>query len=134
MELHNRKARHNYNIVETYEAGIKLTGENVKQIVNDSLDISSSYCMCESNEIFVYNIPFRDNKKKKLLLHKKEILKIKIKSSEHNYQIIPLMMYDKNNKFKILISLAKPKKNYDKRETIKKRDIERDLRSHKLKI
>ena len=129
MELHNRKARHNYNIIETYEAGIKLTGSNVKQIVLHSLDISSSFCMIENGEIFVYNIPFSDNQKKKLLMHKKEILKLQIKSLESNLQIIPLLIYDKNNKFKMLISLAKPKKNYDKRETIKKREIDRDLRS-----
>lgn len=129
MELHNRKARHNYNILETYEAGIKLTGQNVKQLVSNSLDISSSYCMIEKGEIFIYNIPFSDNTKKKLLMHKKEILKLSIKSSEGYLQIIPLMVYEKNNKLKVLISLAKPKKNYDKRETIKKREVERDLRS-----
>ena len=85
--------------------------------------------MIENGEIFVYNMPFSDNQKKKLLMHKKEILKLQIKSLESNLQIIPLLIYDKNNKFKMLISLAKPKKNYDKRETIKKREIERDLRS-----
>lgn len=129
MELHNRKARYNYNILETYEAGMKLTGNNIKQLINGGLDISSSYCMIEKKEVYVYNLPFSDNNKKKLLLHKKEILKLQIKSLESNLQIIPLMIYEKNNKFKMLISLVKPKKNYDKRETIKKREIERDLRS-----
>lgn len=129
MELNNRKARHNYNILETFEAGIELNSNNVKQIVNGNLDISASYCMIENGEIFVYNIPFKDENKKRLLMHKKEILKLQIKSSENNLQIIPLSIYDKNNKFKMLISLSKSKKNYDKRETIKKREIERDIKS-----
>ena len=128
MEISNRKAKYEYYIVETYEAGMKLKGENVKQIVNGQLDISTSFCHICNGEIFVCNIPFFDCNKIKLLLHRKEILKLKIKQEEKHLSIIPLKIYSKNNKFKMAIALCKPKRNYDKREVIKKRDIERDLK------
>ena len=140
MEILNRKAKYNYQIFETVEAGIVLTGTEIKSLRLGKANIKDSYARVKNNEIFLINmhISSYDNgnifnhdetRERKLLLHKKEILKFRDKIKLEGYTIVPLKVYLKNGRAKILIGLAKGKKNYDKREDIKKRDIERNIRA-----
>ena len=140
MEILNRKAKYNYQISETVEAGIVLTGTEIKSLRLGKANIKDSYARVKNNEIFLINmhISSYDNgnifnhdetRERKLLLHKKEILKFRDKIKLEGYTIVPLKVYLKNGKAKVLIGLAKGKKNYDKREDIKKRDIERSIRA-----
>ena len=140
MEILNRKAKYNYQIFESLEAGIVLTGTEIKSIREGKANIKDSYARIKNDEIFLINmhISSYDNgnrfnhdetRERKLLLHKKEILKFRDKIKLEGYTIVPLKVYLKNGKVKVLIGLAKGKKNYDKREDIKKRDIERNIRA-----
>ena len=140
MEILNRKAKYNYQIFESLEAGIVLTGTEIKSIREGKANIKDSYARIKNDEIFLINmhISSYDNgnrfnhdetRERKLLLHKKEILKFRDKIKLEGYTIVPLKVYLKNGRAKVLICLAKGKKNYDKREDIKKRDIERNIRA-----
>ena len=140
MEILNRKAKYNYQIFETVEAGIVLTGTEIKSLRLGKANIKDSYARVKNNEIFLINMHISryDNgnlfnhdeiRERKLLLHKKEILKFRDKIKLEGYTLVPLKVYLKNGKAKVLIGLAKGKKNYDKREDIKKRDIERNIRA-----
>ena len=139
MEIINRKAKHDYFIEDTYEAGIVLKGTEVKSIRNGQANLKDSYCIIRNNEMFILNMHISHYKEgnifnhdetrtRKLLLHHKEILKLNNKIKLEGFTIIPLKLYFKGNYVKILIGLAKGKKDYDKRETIKKRDVEREIR------
>lgn len=139
MEIINRKAKHDYFIEDTYEAGIVLKGTEVKSIRNGQANLKDSYCIIRNNEIFILNMHISHYKEgnifnhdetrtRKLLLHHKEILKLNNKIKLEGFTIIPLKLYLKGNYVKILIGVAKGKKDYDKRETIKKRDVEREIR------
>ncbi len=143
MEILNRKAKYNYQIFETLEAGIVLTGTEIKSLRLGKANIKDSYARVKNNEVFLINmhISSYDNgnifnhdetRERKLLLHKKEILKFRDKIKLEGYTLVPLKVYLKDGMAKVLIGLAKGKKNYDKREDIKKRDIERSIRA-KLK-
>ena len=140
MEILNRKAKYNYQIFESLEAGIVLIGTEIKSIREGKANIKDSYARIKNDEIFLINmhISSYDNgnrfnhdetRERKLLLHKKEILKFRDKIKLEGYTIVPLKVYLKNGRAKVLIGLAKGKKNYDKREDIKKRDIERNIRA-----
>ena len=140
MEILNRKAKYNYQIFESLEAGIVLTGTEIKSIREGKANIKDSYARIKNDEIFLINmhISSYDNgnrfnhdetRERKLLLHKKEILKFRDKIKLEGYTIVPLKVYLKNGRAKVLIGLAKGKKNYDKREDIKKKDIERNIRA-----
>lgn len=140
MEILNRKAKYNYQIFESLEAGIVLTGTEIKSIREGKANIKDSYARIKNDEIFLINmhISSYDNgnrfnhdetRERKLLLHKKEILKFRDKIKLEGYTIVPLKVYLKSGRAKVLIGLAKGKKNYDKREDIKKRDIERNIRA-----
>ena len=139
MEIINRKAKHDDFIEDTYEAGIVLKGTEVKSIRNGQANLKDSYCIIRNNEMFILNMHISHYKEgnifnhdetrtRKLLLHHKEILKLNNKIKLEGFTIIPLKLYFKGNYVKILIGLAKGKKDYDKRETIKKRDVEREIR------
>jgi len=141
MEIINRKARYDYEIEETYEAGIVLTGTEIKSIRNGKVNIKDSYAIIRNNEIYLLNTHIslydegnrfnhEEERTRKLLLHKKEILKLKNKLELEGYTLIPLKIYFVKSKAKVLIGVAKGKKNYDKRETIKKRDIEREMQKN----
>ena len=143
MEILNRKVKYNYQIFETLEAGIVLTGTEIKSLRLGKANIKDSYARVKNNEVFLINmhISSYDNgnifnhdetRERKLLLHKKEILKFRDKIKLEGYTLVPLKVYLKDGRAKVLIGLAKGKKNYDKREDIKKRDIERSIRA-KLK-
>lgn len=140
MEIVNRKARYNYQIFDTLEAGIVLTGTEIKSLRGGKANIRDSYVRVKNNEMYIINMHISsyengnifnhdETRERKLLLHKKEIFKFRDKIKLEGYTIVPLKVYLKNGKAKVLIGLAKGKKNYDKRETIKKRDIERNIRA-----
>lgn len=139
MEINNRKAHFNYEIEETYEAGIALTGSEVKSIRNGNANIKESYGIIRKNECFILNMHISNYKEaslfnqeetrtRKLLLKKKEIKEIKNKLELDGYSFVPIKLYFKNNHAKLLMGIGRGKKLYDKRETIKKRDQERELR------
>ena len=139
IEILNRQAKFNYEILETYEAGIVLTGTEIKSLRNGNANIKDSYANIKNGEIFLLNMHIshyeegnifnhEETRTRKLLLHKKEILKLKNKVDLNGYTIVPLKIYFVKRKAKVLLGLAKGKKNYDKREDIKKRDVEREIR------
>ena len=138
MEILNRKARHDYFIEDEFECGIVLKGTEIKSIREGTCNIQDSYGIIKKGELFVLNMFIGEYKEgnifnheetrtRKLLMHKKEILKLSNKITLEGYTLIPLKVYFKDNKAKLLLGLCKGKKAYDKRETIKERDIEREL-------
>lgn len=145
MEILNRKARYDYHIEDEYEAGIALTGTEIKSIRNGKMNIKDSYAIIKNEEIYLLNAHIASYEKgnifnhdetrtRKLLMHKKEIKKLNNKLTLDGYTLIPLKVYFVRGKAKILLGLAKGKKNYDKREDIKKRDILREMeKNYKIK-
>ena len=142
MEILNRKARYDYEIEDTYEAGIVLTGTEIKSIRMGKVNIKDSYAIIRNNEIYLLNTHISlyeegnrfnhdEDRTRKLLLHKKEILKLKDKLEIEGYTLVPLKIYFVKNKAKVLIGVAKGKKNYNKKETIKERDIQREMEKRK---
>lgn len=140
MEITNRKARYDYEIEDTIEAGIVLKGTEIKSIRNGKAQLKDSYAILKNGEAFLLNMHIsvyekgnifnhEETRTRKLLLHKKEILKIRDKITQEGYTLIPMKVYFVKNHAKVLLGIARGKKNYDKRETIKKRDVERELRS-----
>ena len=138
IEINNRKARFDYQIFDTYEAGIVLTGTEIKSIRQGNCNIKDSYVIIKNNEAYVINMhisPYEEGnifnheetRTRKLLLHKKEILKLNDKLKISGYTIVPLKIYFNKNKAKMLIGLAKGKKNYDKRESLKEKDMKREM-------
>ena len=135
----NRKARHDYFVEETYECGISLVGTEVKSLRMGAVNLKDSFCTIDDGELYVIgmhispyekgNIFNRDPLRiRKLLLHKAEILKLHQKVMLDGVSIVPLSVYFKGSNVKLEIAIAKGKKLYDKRETIKKRDLERENR------
>lgn len=138
MEIINRKARHDYFIEDQYEAGIELTGTEIKSIRDGNANIKECYGIIRNHEVFLLNMfvsqykegnIFNHNEKRtrKLLLHKKEIRKIEDKITLQGLTLVPLKLYFKNNILKVELGVCRGKKNYDKRETMKERDIKRNL-------
>ena len=139
IEINNRKARFDYEVLDTYEAGIVLTGTEIKSIRNGSANLKDSYAIIRNNEMYLLNMHISEYKEgnifnheekrtRKLLLHKKEILKIRDKVNLDGVTLVPLKLYFVKNKVKILIGVAKGKKTFDKREAIKKRDMELEIK------
>ena len=124
MEILNKRARFDYFVEEEYEAGIELTGTEIKSIRDGKCNIKDSYGIVRNGE--VYN----ETRSRKLLLHKKEIKKINDSITLNGLTLVPLKGYFKDNKFKILLGICRGKKNYDKRETIKQRDINREVKKN----
>lgn len=142
--IQNKKAWHDYSIEETYICGIALHGTEVKSIRCGKAQIKDSFAKIENNEVWLYNCHispyqygnrFNHNplRKRKLLLNKKEILKLQTKIREKKLALIPLKIYFSKNWAKLELSLAKSKKMYDKRETIKKKELQRTIKSAKSK-
>ncbi len=134
----NRKAFHDYTILEKYVAGIVLTGTEIKSIRKNAINLKDSFCKIEDNEIFLYNChisPYEQGNRfnhdaervRKLLLNKKEILKMHTKVKQDNYTIVPLEVFLSHGFAKIEIGLAKGKKVHDKREDIAKKDMKREM-------
>lgn len=134
----NRKAFHDYSIEETIEAGIILTGTEVKSLRDGKANLKDSYAIVKGSEVFLLNChispytygnimnhdPLRT---RKLLLHKKEIMRVQAKAAQKGYSLIPLKLYFKNSHVKVEIGLAKGKRQYEKRETIKKKEADREM-------
>lgn len=127
----NKKASFNYEVCDELEAGIVLTGPEIKAVRTGQVDLTSSHARIISGEVFLLgsriNVPGEDPlRTRKLLLHKEQITRLASKSQEKGLAIIPLRLYLKHGRAKVLIALGKGKKIHDKRETIKRRDIERE--------
>ena len=134
----NKQAYHNYNIIDTYEAGLVLQGSEVKSIREGQVNLKDSFVRIDNGEAFVLNMyvaPYKPAsklqhdpyRKRKLLLHKREILKLMGKVQEKGYTIVPTKLYFKNGKAKLEIALAKGKAKHEKRQAIKERDLKREL-------
>lgn len=138
IEIKNKKAYFDYFIEEEIEAGIVLKGTEIKSIREGKANIKDCYAIIKNNEVFLLNMYIAkyddasifnhdERRTRKLLLNKKEILKLRDKVEISGYTLVPIKLYFKNNKVKILIGIAKGKKNYDKRESIKEKDIKREI-------
>ncbi|HZR26309.1 MAG TPA: SsrA-binding protein SmpB [Vicinamibacterales bacterium] len=136
----NRKAFHDYHLLETFEAGIVLLGTEVKAIREGRVNLRDSFARLEDGEVFLYNVnisPYSHRgyadheplRRRKLLLHRDEIRKLIGKTVEKGMTLIPVRLYYKNGRVKVAVSLAKGKKEYDKRETIKRREVDRETRA-----
>lgn len=145
IEINNRKARYDFEILETYEAGIVLTGTEIKSIRLGKANLKDSYAIVRNNELCLLNMHISQYKEgnifnhdetrtRKLLMHKKEIFKLRDSIEREGNTLVPIKLYFKGNNAKILIGLAKGKKTYDKREAMKKRDslieIKKELKNN----
>ena len=141
----NRKAYHDYFIQETYEAGISLLGTEVKSLREGKANLKDSYAIIKNNEVFLLNChisPYSHGniqnhdplRTRKLLLHAKEIDKLLVNISQKGFTLIPLKIYFKNGKAKVEIGLAKGKRQYEKRESIKEKEAKREIARHMKKF
>ncbi len=138
IEIKNKKANFDYFIEDEIEAGIVLKGTEIKSIRIGLANLKDCYAIIKNNEVFLLNMYIgkyndasvfnhEERRTRKLLLKKSEILKLRDKVEISGYTLVPLKLYFKNNKAKILLGVGKGKKNYDKRESIKEKDIKREL-------
>lgn len=136
----NRKARHEYHLFETYEAGVELLGTEVKAIREGRVNLKDSYGRIEGGEVFLCNLhisPYSHRgyaehaplRRRRLLLHRYEIRKLVGKTQERGFTLVPVRLYFKGGRVKVAVSLAKGKKTHDKRETIRRREIDRETRA-----
>jgi SsrA-binding protein len=134
----NRRARHEFDLLEKIEAGIVLTGTEVKSLRNGKASLEEAYAGIDSGEVWLYgcDIPeytqanrmnHKPKRPRKLLLHRREIAKLIAKASEKGYTLVPLQIYFKKGMAKVEISVARGRKMYDKREALKKQDARRDI-------
>lgn len=137
----NRRARHDYDIEQTFEAGIVLVGSEVKTLRQGKASLQDSYASIRDGEVFLYGVHIPEypqasllnhepTRARKLLLHAGEIHKLKVKTEQQGYTLVPLRLYFKANKVKVEIAVARGRKRYDKREAIAKREAEREMRKH----
>ena len=136
----NRKAFHDYHILETFEAGIALLGTEVKGIREGQANLRDSYARVEKGEVWLFNVhinPYSHRgyvdhdprRKRRLLLHKSEIRKLIGKTVEKGLTLVPTRLYFKNGKVKVALALARGKQDHDKRETLRRREIDRETRA-----
>jgi SsrA-binding protein len=136
----NRKAFHDYHLLDTFEAGVALLGTEVKAIREGRVNLRDSFARVDNGEVFLYNVhisPYSHRgyadheplRRRKLLLHRHEILKLIGKTVEKGMTLVPVRMYFKHGRVKVAVGLAKGKKEYDKRETIKRREADRETRA-----
>ncbi len=134
----NRTARHDYFVEETYEAGIALFGTEVKSLRQSHVNLTDSFCRTDTGELFAYGVHISPYEKgnifnkdplrpKKLLMHKREIMKLMGLLTREGYALIPLSLYFSGAHVKLELGLCKGKKNYDKREALAKRDADRQM-------
>ncbi len=137
MEIKNKKANFDYFIEDTIECGIELKGTEIKSLRKGSGDLKDTFALIRNNEVYLVNMYIakyeegnrfnhQERRTRKLLLHKNEIKKLKEKIEREGYSLVPLKAYLVRNKVKILLGVGKGKKLYDKRETIKERDLKRE--------
>ena len=138
IEIKNKKAHFDYFIEEEIECGIVLKGTEIKSIRNGQANIKDCYAIIKNGEVFLLNMFISkyengsifnhdERRTRKLLLNKREILKLRDKVEISGYTLVPLKLYFKGNRAKILLGVCKGKKNYDKRESIKEKDVKRDI-------
>jgi len=136
----NRKAFHDYHILETFEAGIALLGTEVKGIREGRANLRDSYARVDGGEVWLYNVHINayshrgyvdhdPKRKRRLLLHKQEIRKLIGKTVERGLTLVPTRMYFKKGKIKVALALARGKEAHDKRETLRKREVDRETRA-----
>ncbi len=136
----NRKAFHDYHILDTWEAGMVLLGTEVKSIREGRVNLRDSFARIERGEVWLYNVHissyshrgYADHeplRQRKLLMHRDEIRKLIGKTTEKGMTIVPTRMYYKSGRVKVEVGLAKGKKDYDKRETVKRREVDRETRA-----
>ncbi len=141
MEILNRKVKHDYFIDEIYETGIVLTGTEIKSIRNGDCNIKDCYGIIKNHEVYLLNMfigyykegnifNHQESRDRKLLLHKKEIKKLEQYIERKGFTLIPVKLYFKNNKLKVALGVCRGKKEYDKRESIKERDIKRETQKN----
>ena len=139
LEIINRKARYDYEISDTYEAGIALKGTEIKSIRDGKANIKDSYVLVRDDEAFILNMHINlydkgnqfnheETRTRKLLLHKNEIYRMRDSSKIEGYTLVPLKLYFVKNKVKILIGVGKGKKIYDKRESMKQKEMIKEAR------
>ena len=137
----NRKARHDYFVIETYEAGIELFGTEVKSLRAGAVNLKDAYCEVDEGELFALGVhisPYEQGnifnrdplRPKKLLMHKREIMKLAGLVSREGYTLVPLSLYYKGSNVKMCVGLCKGKKLYDKRDDAAKRDADRTIEKH----
>ena len=140
MEIKNKKANFDYFVEESLECGIELKGTEIKSLRKGSADIKDCFAVVKKNEVFLLNMYIAkydegnrfnhdERRTRRLLLHKKEIKKIKEKAEREGYSLVPLKIYLLRGRAKVLLGVCRGKKNYDKRETIKERDLKREAQS-----
>jgi SsrA-binding protein len=136
----NRKARHDYHVLETWEVGIALLGTEVKAIREGRVNLRDSYARVENGEVWLLNVhisPYSHRgyaqhaelRQRKLLLHRHEIRKLVGRTAEKGLTLVPLELYFNKGRVKVLLALAKGKQLHDKRETIRRREVDRETRS-----
>ena len=141
MEIINRRASFDYFIEEEYEAGIVLTGTEIKSVRNGHCNIKDSYGIVRNHEVYLINMYIgqykegnlfnhNETRSRKLLLHKKEIKKMEQAIELQGLTLVPLKLYFKDNKLKVLLGICRGKKTYDKRESLKEKDIQRDVQKN----
>jgi SsrA-binding protein len=134
----NRKARHEYEVLDTLECGIVLVGSEVKSLRNGRLSLDEAYARVDKGEVWLVGCDIQEythanalnhetKRRRKLLMHRREVKKFAAQAYEKNLTLVPLKMYFKRGRAKLLLGLCRGKKLYDKRETMKKRDVQRDL-------
>jgi SsrA-binding protein len=137
----NRRARHEYDVEQTFEAGISLVGSEVKTLRGGKASLQDAYGVINRGELWVYGIHIPEypqasmlnhepTRARKLLMHKKEIGKLAAKTQQQGYTLIPLKLYFKGNKVKVELALAKGRRKWDKRQAIAKREASREMAKH----
>lgn len=132
MKILNKKASFNYTLLERFEAGISLTGEEIKTLKERGADLGNSYAKIINNEAYLINANIFSEKgdstrSRKLLLHKREIISLESKIKAKKLTLIPVKMYNKGRRIKVELALAKPKKEFEKKEALKRQDIKREV-------
>jgi SsrA-binding protein len=136
----NRNARHDYHVLETWEAGVALLGTEVKSIREGRVNLRDSYARVDNGEVWMMNVhvsPYShrgyaehgETRQRKLLLHRHEIRKLVGRVAEKGLTLVPLELYFKNGRVKVRLALAKGKQAHDKRETIRRREVDRETRA-----
>lgn len=137
MEINNRKAYFDYFVEKEIEAGIALTGTEIKSVRKGSVDLKDSYVRIKNSEVFVINMYIAkyeegnrfnhdERRTRKLLLHKQEIKRLYDDAEKDGYTVVPLKMYLKNGKAKLLVGVCKGKHTYDKRQAIKEKELKKE--------
>ena len=134
----NRRARHDYQVLDTLECGIVLTGSEVKSLRNGHMSMEEAYGRIKGEEVWLMGCDIQEysfahemnhvpKRPRKLLLHRREIKKFAMQAMEKNLTLVPLKMYFNRGRAKVLMGICRGKKNYDKRESLKKKDMQRDI-------